>query len=115
MRPPFAVILLLFLAAKAYAVVDANSTTNTSNPNDGSPWANVGSVNGASGIYIGNGWVLTASHVGAGTITFDIGTFAADGQTIRLTDNDSSTDLLLFHLTLTPNLSALTLSASTPA
>ncbi|MDP9290943.1 MAG: PEP-CTERM sorting domain-containing protein [Verrucomicrobiota bacterium] len=107
--------ILLFFAATAFAVVDANSTTNTSDPNDGSPWANVGSVNGASGEYLGNGWVLTAYHVGAGTITFDSGAFAWDGQQIRLTNADNTrTDLLLFHLTIAPNLAALSLSSSTP-
>jgi hypothetical protein len=112
---PRIVILLCFFATKLFAIVDANSQTNTSDPADGSPWGNVGSVNSASGIYIGNGWVLTANHVGAGTITFDIGTFTADGQTVRLKNpNNSSTDMLLFHLTLTPNLSSLTLSSSTP-
>lgn len=111
---PTAILPFLF-ATRLFAVVDANSLTNTSNPNDGSPWANVGNVNGASGIYLGNGWVLTANHVGAGTITFDIGTFTADGQTVRLHNPDSSlTDLLLFHLTLAPSLSSLTLASSTP-
>jgi hypothetical protein len=108
-------ILLCFFATRLFAIIDANSPTNTSDPGDGSPWGNVGHVNGASGIYIGDGWVLTANHVGAGTITFDIGTFTADGQTVRLQNPDNSaTDMLLFHLTLTPSLSALTLSSSTP-
>jgi hypothetical protein len=35
-------------------------------------WDNVGQVNGASGIYIGNGWVLTVAHLGTPSgILFD--------------------------------------------
>ena len=109
--------LLLCSAAPSFAVIDATSTTNTTNPNNGVPWDNVGSVNGGSGEYLGNGWVLTANHVGAGAITFGIDTFTPDGQTVRLTNpSDSSpTDILLFHLTLTPTLPSLVISSSTPA
>ena len=109
--------LLLGFAGKAFAIVDAKSTTNTSDPGGGIPWANVGGVNGASGEYLGNGWVLTANHVGAGAIAFDSGSFMPDGRTVRLTNpaDGSPTDILLFHLILTPSLSLLPLSTSTPS
>ena len=76
----------------------------------------MGSINGGGGEYLGNGWVLTAYHVGAGAINLDSGTFQMDGRTIRLTNpSDSSpTDILLYHLILTPNLAALPISTSTP-
>jgi hypothetical protein len=50
------------------------STTNTG-------WNYVGSINsgGASGTYLGNGWVLTAGHVGP------LGPFTLDGNTYDLT------------------------------
>ncbi len=113
--PLLAFALLAFSGVRALAVVDSSSTTNTSDPGDGSPWGNVGTVNGSTGEYLGNGWVLTAFHVGAGSITFDIGTFAADGQSVRLKNADNSNaDLLLFHLTLTPSLPSLVLSSATP-
>jgi len=109
-------LLIFCAAASALAIVDSNSTTNTSNPNDGSPWGNVGTVNGSSGVYLGSGWVLTANHVGAGNITFDIGSFTYDGTSVRLINpsDSSQTDLVLFHLTTTPNLPSLTLASSTP-
>ena len=111
-----ALALLACSVVRTLAVVDASSTTNTSNPGDGSPWGNVGTVNGSTGEYLANGWVLTAYHVGSGSITFDIGTFAADGQSVRLKNTDNSNaDLLLFHLTLTPGLPSLVLSSATPA
>lgn len=108
--------VLLCTTATTFAIVDANSTTNTSDPGGGVPWANVGSVNGASGTYLGNGWVLTAAHVGAGSIAFDSGTFQPDGRVIRLSNPDTSlADMLLYHLVLTPGLTGSVVSSSTPA
>ncbi len=108
--------VLLCTTATSFAIVDANSTTNTSDPGGGVPWANVGSVNGGSGTYLGNGWVLTAAHVGAGPIAFDSGTFQTDGRVIRLSNPDTSlADMLLYHLVLTPGLTGSMVSSSTPA
>lgn len=108
--------VLLCTTATTFAIVDANSTTNTSDPGGGVPWANVGSVNGGSGTYLGNGWVLTAAHVGAGSIAFDSGTFQPDGRVIRLSNPDTSlADMLLYHLVLTPGLTGSVVSSSTPA
>ena len=104
------------LSANSLAILDSSSTTNTSPPSDGVPWANVGQVNGGSGEYLGNGWVLTAAHVGAGPIVLDIGTFNPDGRVIRLTNpsDQSPTDIILFHLILTPDLPDLVIASSTP-
>ena len=80
-------------------------------------WDYVGTVNGASGIYLGNNWVLTAAHVGAGTFTLAGTAYAvAPGSTHGITTSGGGTaDLTLFKLTLAPNLPSLTIANSDPA
>lgn len=98
------------------ALVDANSAANTSAPADGAPWDNVVGVNGASAVYLGGAWVLTASHVGYGSFAVGSSTFSPDGTTLRLTNSDGSgTDLILFHLTIAPPLPSIPLVSTTPA
>jgi len=114
--------LLLSLATfwtssfNAMAVVDANSASNTIAPSDGAPWNNVGNVNGASGVYLGGGWVVTAAHVGPGNINFAGTIFTYDGTSLRLTNSDGTpTDLNLFHLSTLPALPSVSLVSTTPA
>jgi hypothetical protein len=116
-------------------VVDAaNSTYNTTAPtgsnipnwNTGwtqlagqsglTGWNYVGQVNGASGVYLGNGWVLTAGHVGAGDFTLNGTDYSvASGSARGLTNSFGGTpDLTLFKLTLSPNLPALSVATSAP-
>ncbi len=100
----------------ALAVVDANSAANTNAPTDGAPWSNVLEVNGASAVYIANGWVLTANHVGVADVLIGNTVYAHDGNSIRLTNaNGTVTDLLLFHLAPVPPLAPVALVSSTPA
>ena len=98
------------------AIVDANSQANTNAPTDGAPWANMGNVNGASGIYVGAGWVLTAWHVGANDILLNGAIYHYDGTVDRLTNSDGTgTDLSMFHLGTLPPLPRLTLASRTPS
>lgn len=111
---------LIFTATAVHALVLADDPTgNTSAPTgiNGQPsdpgFANIGSVKGSSGVYLGNGWVLTARHVGAGSFTTGTGTTYQyqDGTAHNIT----GTDLTLFKLTATPSeLIALTLSSGSP-
>ena len=104
------------LGLNAFAVVDANSASNTAAPPDGAPWNNVGEIGGTSGVYIGGGWVLTAAHVGAGNINLNSTFFTYDGTSLRLTNSDGTqTDLVLFHLASLPPLPSLPLVSATPA
>jgi len=82
-------------------------------------WDYVGQVAGfASGVYLRNGWVLTAGHVGAGTFDLAGTSYAAIAGTthsIQTTvGNTGTADLVLFQIANPPNLAGLTLSTSTP-
>jgi hypothetical protein len=100
----------------SHAILDANSMSNTNPPADGAPWANIGRVNGPSGIYIAAGWVLTAAHVGAGDFTLGTITLPYDGISHRLTNSDGSvTDMILFHVSQTAPVPSLPLASNPPA
>ena len=77
-------------------------------------WNYVGTVgtNNASGTYLGNGWVLTAAHVGAGTFTLDGVEYSVIANSARQL---GSADLTVFKIASSPALPNLTLSSSDPS
>jgi hypothetical protein len=116
-----AVLAAVFAPRGAHALIvtpaSANATNNVA-PSDDPGWLNVGN----NGVYIGNRWVLTANHVGAGTTFFPgVGSFAYQtGTAVRLNNPTglgltTQTDLLLYRLVSDPGLPALAISAATPA
>ncbi|HWQ91831.1 MAG TPA: trypsin-like serine protease [Clostridia bacterium] len=108
--------VVLAIPFHAVALVDANSAANTNAPPDGAPWINVGTISGASGIYLGDAWVLTANHVGPGSINLNGTTYPYSGTFQQLTNaNGSGADMLVFRLASKPNLPSLPLVATTPA
>lgn len=121
-------VLSLCLRANAVVIVNGDGSGNTVSPtaanNAGtfdftnySLWNNIGSLNGATAIYLGNQTVLTAAHVGAGSVLLNNGqTLTPSGSSIQLTDpiNGQPADLLLFKVSQSPALPAVQLSA-TPA
>ena len=97
--------------------------TGNTDPNPVLGWYNVGSLNGASGVYLGNGWVLTVAHLGTPTqITLDGSTYYADSSpAIRLNDPSDPTnpsdaaDLQLFHIASAPSyLPILNIASTSP-
>jgi hypothetical protein len=95
-------------------------------------WNYVGIVAGgggaASGIYLRNGWVLTAGHVGAGNFTLGSGTYtvvpntAYSGFTFTNAGTVYSADLTVFQVQpdgvttfSLPNLPALPIATSAPS
>jgi len=114
---------VLLLACVSAVAPSANAlmlaglpTGRTADPGNGLGWSNVGTVGGASGIYLGSFstgyWVLTANHVGANTINFGgINYSAATGSAQQV----GTTDMLLFRIQTDPFLPNLNLSPSTPA
>jgi len=80
-----------------------------------SGWNYVGTVNDGSGVYLGNNWVITAGHVGAGPFTLNGTSYEmAPGSAQVITDSLGTADLTLFQLTLAPNLPALTIATNPP-
>lgn len=108
-------------ASRAVVIAGADGSGNTTAPVDNPGWSNVGAIGSASGVYLGNYggnyWVLTAFHVGAGSIVLDGNTFApVGGSAVRVLNGDGSVaDLLLYRISSDPLLPTLTLSASRPA
>jgi len=116
----FAVCLAAVPAAQAVVINSATGTGNTNAPGDDPGWLNIGFLGVGTGIYLGEGWVLTASHVGAGTISLAGNSYAPlAGSTVQLTNSTPGkttfTDLIMFRLATTPaGLGSLTLASSPP-
>lgn len=107
---------------KAVVINTLTGTGNTSAPVDDPGWANVGVLGIGTGVYLGNGWVITAAHVGGGSIVLSGGTYAMlAGSGTTLTNNgavgkSATTDLYMFQLTSTPaGLPAVTIASSSAA
>ena len=123
-----ALLLAAFLLQPAQAV-QSNGIYNTTAPtvsdipnwNTGwatpgkTGWDYVGQVNGASGVYLGNGWVLTAAHVGAGTFTLNSVPYGfVSGSSHAISDVNGTADLTLFQISTSPALNSLTLALNDP-
>lgn len=94
--------------APAVIIDTVSGTGNTTAPADDPGWANLGVRGVGTGVYLGNGWVLTAEHVGGGNIVLNGGTYAMlAGSGTRLTNGGEPgktalTDLTMFRLATTP-------------
>lgn len=112
-----AACLLLAPAAQAVVHVTGDGFGNTTAPLDDPGFASVGvSGNGLSGIYLGNGWVLSAHHVGEQGFTFG-GVFypAVVGSRVQLeTSPGVGADLELVRILGDPPLPAPVLSSGSP-
>ena len=99
-------LILGCLAGPGHAVliVTGDGTGNTTAPAADPGFANVGVVNGLSGVYIRNGWVLTANHVGTHPINLGGLVYTPiAGSTIRFENSDSTlADLIAFKLSERP-------------
>ncbi len=97
------------ITATAVLIATGDGTGNTTAPAADPGFANVGDLSGRTGVYVRNGWVLTASHVGAGSIV--LGGVSYDpipGSAFRFGNPDGSeADLLAFKLQERPPLPEL--------
>lgn len=107
--------------AEAVVIDTLTGTGNTSAPSDDPGWANVGIRGIGTGVYLGGGWVLTASHVGGGEIVLGSGTYAMlSNSGFQLTNGGAAgktaaTDLYMYRLTTDPGLPAISIGQAAPA
>jgi|GEM_PF-1096834 len=107
---PLVFLVSLPLSADAVLISTGDGTGNTTPPSGDPGFANVGVVtNGLSGVYVRNGWVLTAGHVGEQAITLDGVLYQPiPGSGVHFQNPDGSpADLLAFKLAEQPPLADL--------
>lgn len=108
-----AALCLLTCTASGVIVAGGDGTQNTTAPADDFGLSDIASFNGASGVYLGNGWIITGYHVvgdatgtgfNLGGVSLDGGSYTADPNSgVRLLNADRSpADLALFRLTAVP-------------
>ncbi|NQX02532.1 PEP-CTERM sorting domain-containing protein [bacterium] len=105
----------------AEAVVVVSGGPNNSAPVGQAFFGNVGTLNGASAIYLTDGWVLTASHVAGAlpaAVSFGGISYATQAGSFHRLGNESPmstlTDMVLFRLSAPPALPGVDLSQTTP-
>jgi hypothetical protein len=103
---------LLAGPASGVLIASGDGTGNTTPPGDPA-FLNVGVVNGLTGVYLGEGWVLTANHVGAGSLTLQgVAHPAVPSSSIRLEHAPGSpTDLRVYRLITDPGLDPLEIAS----
>ena len=90
---------------------------NTSPPENDPGWRNVGQHLGSpSVVYLGNGWVLTAAHVGPSIVKLEGQSFdpIAGSPTRVMNPDGSPADLLLYKIDGDPQIPALRIATSSP-
>ena len=128
-------LLVFLISTPAWAVENGSSfqttaPTGTQVPNWTAGWSGsgitgwnyVGQVNGDSAVYLGNGWVITAAHVGVANFVLSGNTYAVvAGSTQTISNSDGTADLVLFQINTTAidnnatlSLLALVLRSSDP-
>ena len=128
---PFLLGLALLHARAVETVVSGTGTidntapTNADVPNWETGWGEsgitgwdyVGNINGgASAVYLGDDWVITAAHVGAGTFNLDGLPYDMVPGSARsfLSASGSMADITLFQVSQGPDLPSLNIATRTP-
>ena len=101
----------------AALILEIEDGGNTEAPADDPGWANVGTCDRWTAVYLGRGWVLTARHVGPATLILEGVEYPVEQGSKRVVLNRDATaaDLVLFRIASEPDLSAIHISKSPPA
>ncbi len=111
---------LIALPARAVVVSTSNLPVTAVAPGDDPGWNNVAYRGNASAVYLGNRWVLTANHVGEGTIRLSDGRefIMTAGSGVQLNNTGisaaGSPDLRMFRLADDPGLPTLAIDTVRP-
>jgi hypothetical protein len=104
--------------ARAVVVSASNSAATRIAPADNPGWDNVVRISSASGVYLGDGWVLTANHVGTGPARFSDGRSidVLSGTNVQLSNPTlpGKPDLRMFRLVEDAGLPTLDIETSRP-
>jgi len=102
--------------AAAVIITLGDGTGNTTPPADDPGLAHVGVIGTLSGVYVGNGWVLTANHVGVAPITLGGTTYQPYAHPgVRLfTSTGVPADLRMFKIDGDPGLPMLPIASTAP-
>ena len=97
-------------------VVQADPEAVTRAPAAGTAFANVGRIGGTTGVYLGDGWVLTAGHVGAGELQLGAERYrAVPGSWVPVRGGGAiAPDLGLFRVDPKPPLPRLEIASLAP-
>ena len=92
--------MLVAVPSSAVLIASGDGTGNTTAPAGFEGWNYVGRIGGLSGVYLGDGWVLTANHVGPGDFELGGSTYPwVPGTEHRLQNSDGTlADLLMFSI-----------------
>jgi len=106
---------LLANSAAAVLIATPDGSANVTDPGFFG-WSYVGQVNGLTATYLGNGWVLTANHVGTGDFELGGTTYPwIPGTEVRLRTNPTTlADLLVFAISPSPALAPLPIRTTPP-
>lgn len=110
-------MLLVAGAARSVVISSGDGTGNTSRPADDFGFENVGVTDsGLSAVYLGDGWVLTANHVGERAITLLGVTYqAVVGSGVRLANSSGTPpDLYVYRINEFPKLPSVVLASASP-
>ena len=108
--------LLLSAPADALIYISGDGTGNTTAPPDDPGWDHVARVGGLNGTYLGNGWMLTANHVGINNVFLDGAWYApVPGSEVQLQNPDLSlADLKVFRIVSGPSMPLMRIRTTTP-
>lgn len=117
------VMFLMLSAPAAMAVISSSGNVNNTAPSGQTYFGNIGTLNGASAIYLGDGWVLTANHVAPslpGPVNFGGTSYAPEPGTWQRLQNPAGsglstyTDIVLFRLATNLALPSIPISNAAP-